>query len=99
MQRQPTKHPTQTKRPKVVNYRVIREWKREHMNGLDRDYGNFIVWWVVQWTRQEKLTLEKRRLYIRKDGGVKTYQCLGWNQADMEWMKEHRAEIEEALNN
>jgi len=96
VKRQKSLHPNQTKTPEVITYRLIKEFKREKMNGEDK-YGNFIVWWVVQWCRSEEIVLEKRRIYITQKGDIRTGKLIGWHKGDMEWLSENSDEIYKLL--
>ena len=93
------KHPTQpddinaTKRP--VTYRLIREFKRTPLSEFNT--ANQVVIWVVQWCQQERPVLERRRLYVRKDGVVRTYQLMGFTLEDLQFVLAHGQEIADAL--
>ena len=59
---------------------------------------NQIVLWVVQWVRGEAPVLEKRRVYNNpRTGKLSTYKLCGFFVEDVEFIREHRKEIEEAL--
>lgn len=92
MKRQNSPHPNQTKTPAKIGYRLIKEFKREKLNGAD-PYGNYITWWIVQWCRQPQPVLEKRHIYIGKTGGLKTYKLAPWYAEDIKWMAENWTEI------
>lgn len=98
VKRKPAPHPKQTKTPETITYRLIKEFKREALNeSLDKG-RNQIVWWVVQWCRQENAVFEKRRIYVSsRTGTVKTYKQVPLHLQDMAWIAANWKEIIEAL--
>lgn len=95
MQRQATPHPTQMKTPEVITYRVIKEFSRRPLN--ENNTANQVVIWVIQWCNQTEPVLEKRRIYIRADGTIRTYKQMPWTMEDFIWIDANRKDICEAL--
>lgn len=98
MKRGKTPHPSQPTEihaSKPVTYRLIKEFRREALN--PDNTANQIVLWVIQWSGQTQPVLEKRRLYVKKDGVTRTYQLMGLNLTDLRYMAERFSEICEAL--
>ena len=96
IKREGKQHPRQTKTPDVISYRLIHEFKREPLN--EDNPNNLIVWWIVQWCRQDLPVFEKRRIYKRLDGKIKTYKQCPLHAGDIEWITANKAEIEKHLS-
>jgi len=100
MKRQPTPHPTQPDKilkpnPGEVGYRLILGLRREPLS--PGNFKNQVVLWVVQWSSAIAPVLEKRRLYVLKDGTVRTYGQMGLTLEDWKYISEHWTSICEAL--
>ena len=88
----------------AVTYRLIKEFKREKLN--EDNKLNNVVYWLVQWSGNQTAggefksttpVLERRRIYICKDGRVTTHKLMGWTAEDLKWMAENWDEIRAAI--
>ena len=95
MHRHPTQHPNQTKNDGPITYRVIKEFKRESRN--IKNPANMISYRVIQWCKQDHPTLEKRRVYVRQDGSLKTEKIVGFTLIDLQWFLANAQEIADAM--
>lgn len=95
IKRKPTPHPTQTKTPEVITYRVLKEFRRDKLTYNAKQ--NWVVYWVVQWSNQTAPVFEKRRIYVLKNGTIRTYKVMGLTQDDIQWMYEYLDDIADAV--
>ena len=83
--------------PGQVTHRVIREWKRVRINKDGKPTDNYMVYWVIHWSSAPTPGLEKRRIYQRKDGSIRTDQAVYWTLDDLKWLADNQDEIIAAL--
>jgi hypothetical protein len=57
------------------------------------DDHNLIRLWVVRWNWGNHPVLEKRRIWIDKEGVERTRKAVGMTKADVEYISEHQQEI------
>jgi len=102
------KHPSQPikiiKGKGEVSYRLVKEFKRVPLN--KDNLKNMLVYWVVVWSSNQttggativsKPVFEKRRIYVRDDGSIRTYKQVGLNYDDLFYVIENREQIAKAL--
>lgn len=96
IKRQPTPHPNQVKDATGnITYRHILTVYDVPMS--DTNLANRYRLWVVQWTNGQFPVLEKRRIYVCKDGRERTYKQMGLSMSDMVCVADKWKEIQQAL--
>jgi len=86
-----------------VSFRLIKEYYRKkrdkHPEAL---HGWYDIIWIVQWSPNTSADgkeipstpqLERRKIYIRKDGHITTYQAEGLKHGDLKIVAENWGEI------
>ena len=75
-----------------MEFEVLKVLKEEH-----KDEHNLIRLWIVKWNLGSEPVLEKRRIWIDKNGDENTRKAVGLNQADLNYIIEHQQEITRIL--
>ena len=57
------------------------------------DDHNLIRLWIVRWKWGKTPVLEKRRIWIDKEGVERTRKAVGLNKADVDYISKHQDEI------
>lgn len=74
-----------TEEREFESLKVLRE---EHI-----DDHNLIRLWIVRWKWGKAPVLEKRRIWINKEGIEKTRKAVGLSKADVDYISKHQDEI------
>jgi len=104
-----TQHPNQPDKihkdkRNEVTYRLIKEFKRVPVQSMGN--GNYYAYWLVQWSSNQSqggtaipspVVLEKRRIYIRKDGTIRTSKLAGWTREDLAYLATIWGEIQQLV--
>jgi hypothetical protein len=72
----------------AVEFECLKVLREDH-----KDDHNLVRLWIVKWSWSDTPVLEKRRIWIDKEGVEKTRKAVGLTKADVDYISENHQTI------